>query len=245
MTKPTILITGASSGVGFSLVRHLKDRFRIVAFARRVDRMRDAFGGDDGVHCLGVDLSDLDSLENRLDEVVERFGFISYLVNNAGAMHKAETSDLDGETLAYALRLNALAPHAIMRKLLPAMRAHGFGRIVNVTSGAPFNCFPGFGAYSASKAALNALTVTAAREHAAFDIRINLMSPGPVRTEMAPEAPCDPSVCHPTLDHLLALDRDGPTGRFFWLGYEIPLSPDLTGVDWLNGWANERFTKII
>ncbi len=124
------------------------------------------------------------------------------------------------------------------------MKKKNFGRIINVTSGAPLNCFPEYGIYSASKATLNALTVTAAKECAAFNIKINLMSPGPVRTEMAPDAPMDPSVCHPTADYLLGLGEDGPTGRFFWLGYEIPLFPNLEGIHWLEGRADERFKKV-
>ena len=102
-------------------------------------------------------------------------------------------------------------------------------------SGVPLNCAPGYGAYSASKAALNVFTVSAARECASCNIKINLMSPGPVRSGMAPDAPLDPSVCHPTADYLLELGADGPTGRFFWLGREIPLFPDLSGVCWLEG----------
>ena len=48
----------------------------------------------------------------------------------------------------------------------------------------------------------------------------------------------EPEVCLPTLDYLLTIDADWPTGRFFWLGYEVPLVPDLRGVDWLAGEAN-------
>jgi NAD(P)-dependent dehydrogenase (short-subunit alcohol dehydrogenase family) len=123
------------------------------------------------------------------------------------------------------------------------MKRHNFGRIINVTSGAPLNCFPGYGAYSASKGALNAFTVTTALECASYNIRINLMSPGPVRTNMAPDAPMEPSVSHPTADYLLSLDQNGPTGRFFWLGYEIPLFPELEGIEWLEGRADARYQR--
>jgi NAD(P)-dependent dehydrogenase (short-subunit alcohol dehydrogenase family) len=131
----------------------------------------------------------------------------------------------------------------IMRRLLPAMKERGFGRIINMTSGAPLNCFPGYSAYSASKGALNAFTVTAARECSDLNIKINLMSPGPVKTKMAPNGPLDPSVCHPTVEYLLSVGENGPTGRFFWLGYEIPLFPSLDGIEWLEGRADERYHK--
>ena len=153
---------------------------------------------------------------------------------------KLEETDILG-----SLYVNAVSPVMTMKRLLPSMKARNFGRIINVTSGAPLNCFPGYGAYSASKGALNAFTVTAARECIEFNIKINLMSPGPVRTGMAPNAPMDPSVCHPTADYLLSLDENGPTGRFFWLGYEIPLSPNLEGIEWLEGRADERYQKVV
>ena len=54
-----------------------------------------------------------------------------------------------------------------------------------------------------------------------------------------------PEVCHPTADYLLSLDENGPSGRFFWLGYEVPLFPDLVGVDWLKGKANEKLRKVL
>jgi NAD(P)-dependent dehydrogenase (short-subunit alcohol dehydrogenase family) len=245
MHPRTILITGASVGVGFSLVEHLKVRFSVVAVARRIERMRTTFADDASVFPIGADLSDPEETERLMEGIFERFGPIFYAINNAGVMSKAETTKLDAGDLLRSFRLNTLAPQIVLRRLLPGMRERGFGRVVNVTSGAPFNCFPGFGAYSASKAALNALTMTAARENADRDIKINLMSPGPVRTEMAPTAEYDPAICHPTLDHLLALGPDGPTGRFFWLGYEIPTVPDLEGIDWLGGTASDRFRKIL
>ena len=121
---------------------------------------------------------------------------------------------------------------------------HKFGRIVNLTSGAPLNCFENFGAYSSSKAMMNALTLTLANELNQNNIKVNLMSPGPVRTRMAPEAPMDVSVCLPTVRHLLEIDENGPSGKFFWLGRELPCTPDLSGVDWLNGEADERYESI-
>lgn len=245
MSQNVILITGASSGVGLSLVHWLKQRWTVVALARRIDRLRKEFENDANVHCHQVDLTDISGLQLALDEIMAQHGTISYLVNNAGLMHKAGIDVLNPTDLLHSFQLHAMAPLLIMQRLLPAMKAQNFGRIVNITSGAPLNCFPEFSAYSSTKAALNALTVTAAREHAEQNIRINLMSPGPVRTEMAPTAPCEPSICHPTLDYLLSIDYDGPTGRFFWLGYEIPLVPDLEGIEWLAGRASDRFRKVL
>src|SRR5690606_861144 len=137
------------------------------------------------------------------------------------------------------------APTLVMKRLLPAMAADGFGRVINVTSGAPLNCFAGYASYSASKGALNAVSITAANEYADTNVTVNLMSPGPVRSNMAPNAPMDPSACHPTVDFLLSDALDTPTGGFFWLGHEIPLKPDLNGIQWLEGRAPDRFRKVV
>jgi short-subunit dehydrogenase len=240
-----LLITGASSGVGRSLVGHLKGRFEIIAVARRLERMQRDFGEADAVHCYGLDLADTEALPDRLEEILDRHGPVLNLINNAGVNVSGRVAELSDAEMQHSVRVNALAPRTLMQAVLPDMQSAGFGRIINVTSGAPLNCVPEYAAYSASKGALNALTVTAAREHEDENIKINLMSPGPVQTEMAPDAPMDPSACHPTADHLLGLGPDGPTGQFFWLGYKIPLFPDLSGVEWLEGTASDEYEQVL
>lgn len=231
--------------MGRSMVDHLKSSFEVITVARRLERMQRTFAEDDSVTCYRADLSNSTELERVLDRIVDSHGPIPYIINNAGINISAPVQELALSGMRQALDVNAIAPLCIMQRFLPAMVEAGFGRIVNVTSGAPLNCFPEYAAYSASKATLNAITVTAAREHEDQNIKINLMSPGPVRTEMAPEAPMHPSVCHPTLDYLLSLPPEGPTGRFFWLGYEIPLFPDLEGVEWLEGKATDQYERVL
>ena len=239
-----ILITGASSGVGLSLSHHLSGRFHVIAVARNVERLKEEFQNNTNVTYYKMDLSDLDSLEKIIDMILAEYKYIPYLINNAGVNIKASIEKLGLKEIIQSLQVNAISPFIILRKLLPSMKENNFGRIINITSGAPLNCFPEFAAYSASKAALNAFTITAAKECSEYNIKINLMSPGPVRTQMAPDGPMDPSVCHPTVDYLLGLGESGPTGRFFWLGYEIPLFPNLEGIHWLEGRADQRFRKV-
>jgi NAD(P)-dependent dehydrogenase (short-subunit alcohol dehydrogenase family) len=217
----------------------------VIAAARRLEKMQEQFQNAPSVYCYSLDVSNADDVRNTLRSIRDVHGPVLHLINNAGVMHAEKVRQLDTDAFQYSMRVNATGPLGLMQGVLEDMMEHGYGRIINITSGAPLNCFPGYAAYSASKAALNALTVTAAREHEERNIRINLMSPGPVKTEMAPDAPMDPSVCHPTVDFLLTLDQDGPTGRFFWLGYEIPWAPDLGGVEWLEGKASDAYDKVV
>ena len=242
---PKILITGASSGLGASIVNLLANRFHVIAVARRIDKMREQFNSDDrNIELCEVDLANTNQRGIFIRDLIGRHQFIPYLINNAGIMTQGSLEELNIEDVRNAIELNALAPWELMKSLMPIMREHNFGRIVNITSGAPLNCFAGYGAYSSSKAMLNSWTVTAAREAEKFNIKINLMSPGPIRTEMAPTALLDPSICFPTLLHLLNLPADGPSGNFFWLGRKLPIFPDLSGIDWLKGEASGDYPII-
>lgn len=242
--KKNILITGASSGVGLSLSHYLSIKFHVIAIARRLDNMKNEFEGNKNIKAYRVDLANHEEVESAIDGILDTHGDIPYLINNAGVNVKSSIDDLSFEKIMQSLQVNAISPIMILQKLLPKMKKNNFGRVIHITSGAPLNCFPEFAAYSGSKGTLNAFTVTAAKEYSQYNIKINLMSPGPVRTEMAPTAPMDPSVCHPTVDFLLSLDDKGPTGRFFWLGYEIPLFPNLEGIHWLEGRANKNYKKV-
>jgi NAD(P)-dependent dehydrogenase (short-subunit alcohol dehydrogenase family) len=229
--------------VGRSLTHHLAGRFHVLAAARSLDVLQTEFGEHPDVSVYRIDLADPDSTRDVLEAMLSEHGPFFHVINNAGVNVAGRLEELEESDILQSLQINALSPAMILRRLLPAMKEHGFGRVINMTSGAPLNCFPGYSAYSASKGALNAFTVTAAKECADYDIKINLMSPGPVKTNMAPDGPLDPSVCYPTVDYLLSLDKDGPTGRFFWLGCEIPLFPDLEGIEWLEGRADERYRR--
>lgn len=240
-----VIVTGASSGIGLSVARHLAGEYHVVALARRIEKMRREYADEESVTPYKLDLQDTDAITATLRTVREEHGPVHYLVNNAGVNPGARITEVDETALRDTMQVNAFAPVVVMRELLPMMRESDFGRIVNVTSGAALNCPPGAGPYSASKAALNAFTVTAATENEEYDIKINLMSPGPCRTEMTPDAPLDPSACHPTLDHLLNLDAGGPTGRLFWLGYEVPLFPELGDIEWERGRPSDELERVV
>jgi NAD(P)-dependent dehydrogenase (short-subunit alcohol dehydrogenase family) len=139
------------------------------------------------------------------------------LVNNAGVLEPGSLVEMDDEKLAYSLQVNFLAPLQLIRELVPGMSTRGYGRIVNVSSG--WGSFAeglsGPAAYSISKAALNALTLSLAKD-VPQNLKLNSMCPGWVRTRMGGEAaPRTPEEAADTAIWLATLPDDGPTGGFY------------------------------
>jgi len=241
-----ILITGASSGVGKELSIYLSKKFNVIAIARRKDKMLLEFEEYSNIFCYELDVSDDIEMLKVLSEIKDNHGDIPYIINNAGVLISGEIEDLDfTNEIEYSIKVNALAPLKIINYFIYDMKKNNFGRIINLTSGAPLNCFANFGAYSASKAVLNSLSVTLAKELTNYNIKVNLMSPGPVQSEMSPDAELQPNICFPTVDYLLDLNKSTSTGGFYWLGYKVPLFPDLDGVQWIKGIGNEKLEKVL
>lgn len=245
MKDKTMIITGASSGVGKSLVEYFSNQMNIVAIARRIDKMQKQFADLPNVTCYKCDLTNVNDIKKTINKIKFRHGFIGYLINNAGVNKSNYFIDTVPDDFEISIAVNFTAPIMIMRCILPEMIDNNFGRIINITSGAPLNNFSGFGAYSASKGALNSITITVAKEMADKNIKVNLMSPGPVKSEMAPNMTLEPTICHPTANYLINLGQNGETGEFFWLGHKVPMFSDLSDTDWLNGKPGKNMIEIL
>ncbi|WP_199770714.1 SDR family oxidoreductase [Helicobacter marmotae] len=244
--KPYLLITGASSGVGRALVHYLAPRFSIIALARRKHVMQKDFKNLPDIKIIESDLNNLEHLKQICTSLSQECINPSYIINCAGVNTPQYGLDsLNMQDLDYALNVNAKAPFVIITHFLHAMREQNFGRIINLTSGAPLNCAPHFGIYSASKALLNTLSVTLAKELIGTNIKLNLLSPGPVRSEMSPNATLEPDICFEMTDYLLEIDSNDQGGGFYWIKYKVPLFPDLEGVQWLLGKGNEKLERIL
>jgi NAD(P)-dependent dehydrogenase (short-subunit alcohol dehydrogenase family) len=178
------LITGANSGFGRAIAEAaLASGDTVVAAARRPDTLADLVAGaPDRVTPLRLDITDHARIGAAVDEVLARHGRVDVLVNNAGrgAIGAAEETS-DGE-LRDLMNLHFFGPAALTRALLPQMRERGSGAIVQMSSMGGRFTFPGVGAYSATKFALEGWSEALAKEVGGFGIRVLIVEPGAFRT---------------------------------------------------------------
>lgn len=190
MANQTWLITGASSGLGLAFARHAVERgHNVVATARSPSRLIElAALAPDRVLIHKLDVTVAGEAEKAVAAGLQRFGQIDVLINNAGygiVGAFEETSELE---LRAQLETNFFGAAATTRAVLPAMRKQMSGAIVNISSLGGQLSFGGFGAYSASKFALEGLSEALAQELAPFNIKVLIVEPGAFRTGFAADA---------------------------------------------------------
>jgi len=212
------VITGAGSGIGRAIaIAYTRAGAGVVLAGRRESKLRETAGGCEGeTLVVPSDISREDDVMSLRDSVVEKFGRCDILVNNAGIfkpepgvpLHESPVEDWDE-----VMRINTRGPFLCLRAFAPLMIAQRYGRIINVTSG--LKHAPGHGVYSVSKSALDALTKTSAQELSQYNVLVNSLNPGWVRTEMAKNAPERPDKVTPLALRLASLPDDEPSGVEF------------------------------
>ncbi len=231
------MVTGASRGIGREIalgyaragahvILAARDEARLIAVASEIGELS---GSADVVP---LDVSDSAAVGKAIDGVVARHGRLDVLCNNAGISNaRGPVAEVSPEAFAGVQAVNLVGLFACCHAALPHMIEAGYGRIVNVSSGAAIMCNPGESAYAASKAAVNALTIAMAKEVEASNVLVNAMSPGSVKTDMNPTSDVAPSEAVPTAVWLASLPDGGPTGRFYRFMLELPMLPDID-LDW-------------
>lgn len=219
------LITGANRGIGFEICRQLAGQGLNVILTSRSEQKgyqaveRLEYQGID-VHYHPLDVTDEKSVEQVVKYVKKQFGRLDVLVNNAGVYLDEGISifKLDVDMFRQTLEVNTLGPFVMCKAFVPMMRDNNYGRVVNISSGygSMKEMSSYVAAYRTSKLALNALTRIIACEVRAFNVKVNAMCPGWVRTEMGgPRATRSPGQGADTAVWLATLTDDGPTGGFF------------------------------
>ncbi|SEP87677.1 SDR family oxidoreductase [Natrinema salaciae] len=179
--KKSVLITGCSSGIGRATARaFLGEDWQVFATARNADDVAEL--ADAGCETLELDVTDPEAVASAVEETVDIAGSIDCVVNNAGYAQMGPLEDVATVDLHRQFDVNVYGPHRLTRAALPHMRAQGEGRIINVSSVAGRISFPGSGAYSGSKYALEAMSDSLRAEVDEFDIDVVLIEPGPVES---------------------------------------------------------------
>jgi NAD(P)-dependent dehydrogenase (short-subunit alcohol dehydrogenase family) len=190
MHDRVVIVTGGGRGLGRAFAVAFAEAGAKVA-AADIDETAAAETADlVGGFGLRVDVSDSESVRAMVDAVVEGFGGVDVLVNNAGlyaGLHRAPFHELDEDEWDRTMSVNLKGPWLCASACLPVMRERGGGAIVNVASATVFSGSPEWAHYVASKGGVIALTRVMAREAGEFGIRVNALAPGFILTEASRE----------------------------------------------------------
>ena len=182
------LITGAARGLGRAAAERLLARGASVAVNVRGPERAEALARELGERALAVPGDVTKSPDVMVGAVLQRFGRLDILVNNAAYARSARFDDLTADEWRRALEVNLTAPFLLTKAVAPAMKAQKYGRIVNISSLAGKTVSTLGGAhYTASKAGLQGLTRAAAKELGRFGITVNAICPGMIDTELTRE----------------------------------------------------------
>ncbi|MGQ0742272.1 MAG: SDR family NAD(P)-dependent oxidoreductase [Alphaproteobacteria bacterium] len=214
------LVTGASRGIGRAAALALgKAGAHVVAVARTVGALEElddeikAAGG--GATLVPLDLKDGPGIDRLGAAIFERWGRLDALLGNAGVLGQVTPlAHMPPQIWDELLAVNVTANWRLIRSLDPLLRQSDAGRVLFMTSGAARASKPFFGGYAVSKAALESMALTYARECDGTKVRVNLFNPGPTRTRMRaqafpgeePETLPPPEAHVPTILELLSPD---------------------------------------
>ncbi|MEV5796750.1 oxidoreductase [Streptomyces collinus] len=180
------LVTGASSGFGRAITEAAVAAGDVViGAARRPEALAELVAAHpDQVEPLGLDVTDTAAIEGAVRDVVARHGRIDVLVNNAGRTHVGALEETTEEELRDLFDVHVFGPAALVRAVLPHMRERRSGAIVQMSSMGGQLSFAGFGAYSATKFALEGMSEALADEVREFGVKVLVVEPGAFRTSL-------------------------------------------------------------
>lgn len=190
LSGKTVLITGASRGIGASAAREFAEAGANVVLLARSGGAIGTLAREIGDAALAIacDVSNYSAVDAAVQQAVAKFGGLDVLVNNAGVIEPiAPLAASDPAAWGQVIDINLKGVYYGMRAAMPVMQAAGAGTIITISSGAAHNALEGWSHYCASKAGAAMLTMCAHKEGAGAGIRAMGLSPGTVATEMQRE----------------------------------------------------------
>lgn len=215
-----VLITGATRGIGKISAEFMADMGcnLILQSRKKADSEKIALKLAEKnvkIYCVEAELSDLDSVNKMMEEIDKLNVDVDVILNNAGMQiaYRTEYYNTPASDYEVSFKINTIAPMMICYHFMPKMIERGFGRVVNTTSGIALE--PEQAGYSASKAALNKVTIDIGSKLEGTDVMINLTDPGWCRTDLGGDkAPNSPESALPGVLLGAFLD-DKKSGRIF------------------------------
>jgi NAD(P)-dependent dehydrogenase (short-subunit alcohol dehydrogenase family) len=184
-------VTGASKGLGLSLVKQLLDKgYKVAATSRNVADLTNAAGSSENFLPLAVNIKDEGSVTDAISQTVNKFGRIDVVVNNAGYGLTGSLEELTDQEARENFEVNVFGSLNVIRAAMPYLREQRSGHIFNIASIGGFTgAFPGFGIYCATKFAVHGFTESLAAEIKPFGVKATVVSPGYFRTNfLAPDS---------------------------------------------------------
>jgi len=184
------IVTGASRGIGRAIsVALAQEAATVVLAARSIQQLQitaeHVIKAGGTAHIVHVELTEEKSIRNLIQVTGEKLGKLDILVNNAGVTHSAELQKTSTEDWQRCISVNARAPFILCREALPLLKKSQAAYIINVSSVVGVKGYPLQSAYTASKHALRGMTISLAEELRGSNIRVHLLCPGGVDTDMA------------------------------------------------------------
>ncbi|MFG3260332.1 SDR family NAD(P)-dependent oxidoreductase [Streptomyces sp. NPDC048172] len=180
---PVVLVTGAGSGIGRATARAFAaDGARVLAVGRREGPLAETAEGLPGIRPYAADITADGAPERIVGAVLDTYGRLDVLVNNAGIVGGQTLGALAPDGIRPQFDTNLFAPALLTQAALPALEADGGGAVVNVSTSVGQRAWPGNSLYAATKTALELLTRSWAVELAPRGIRVNAVAPGAIGT---------------------------------------------------------------
>lgn len=223
--KKVIIVTGASRGIGRSIAEELsKDNIVIANYNKSYDMAKSLSENNENIDIYKADVSNRAEVKALVDYVLNKYGRIDVLINNAGVSQEKLFQDISDEDWDYIIKLNLYSVFCMTQEVVNSMISNKSGCIINISS-----CYSVYGgsfatAYSASKAGIDGLTKSLARELAPSHIRVNSVAPGFINTDMNKGF---------TAEEILELKKEIPLNR---LGEGVDIA---RCVNWL---VNDEYT---
>jgi len=197
--KKVWFITGAGRGMGVDIAQAaLAAGYKVAATGRKMDKVTQAIGESADLLVVKLDVTNPADAESAVTTVIDRFGRIDVLVNNAGNFYAGFFEEIAPEDFRAQVETNLFGPMNVTRAVLPIMRAQRSGLVVQISSTAGFNGGEFVSAYSASKFGVEGWIESLTPEVAPFGIRTMLVEPGFFRTELL--TPESTSYAKPSID---------------------------------------------